>query len=316
MPEDGKAFLEVCGYLPPQLRQTLERLPERVQAQLHEIRLRAGRPVCLFDGRASLVLCRDGSVSEQAARAYLLSRTELEETFRAVCEYSVHSFQEEIRQGFVTLRGGHRAGLCGTCLMDQGRVVGVREISSLNLRIAREKPGCAGELARRLFGRGLCSALLVGQAGSGKTTLLRDLIRQLSDGLCGTAYKVAAVDERGELAAMWHGVSQHHLGRNTDVYHLYPKHIGMSMAVRTLSPQVVACDEIGTEDDLDALVQSMNAGAAVLATVHGAGLEEIRRRGRLSRLLRAGVFDHAVILSGSGAPGSVREILPLKEGVG
>lgn len=312
MQGDAKPFLEVCGYLPPLLRATLEKLPRPVQEGLHEIRLRAGKPVCLFDGRASYVLCRDGSFSEQAAKAYLLSRNELEETFRSLCEYSVHSFQEEIRQGFLTLRGGHRAGLCGTCLMDQGRLVGVKEISSLNLRIARERPGCAGELARRLFGSGLCSVLLVGQAGSGKTTLLRDLIRQLSDGLCGTAYKVAAVDERGELAAMWHGVSQNRLGRNTDVYHLYPKHIGMSMAVRTLSPQVVACDEIGTEDDLEALLQSMNAGAAVLATVHGAGLEEVRRRGKLSCLPEAGVFDYAVILSGSGTPGSVREIVPLK----
>lgn len=313
MDENRKGFLQVCEYLPAGLRLTIKKIPQFMQDSLHEIRLRAEKPVCLFDGKNSYLLNRDGTVSTENGRAYCISKRELDETFKLLCEYSVHSFQEEIRQGFITLRGGHRAGICGTCLLDQGRVTGVKEISSVNLRIARQMMGVADELYQKLFLDGLHSVLIVGQAGSGKTTLLRDLIRQLSEGRAGRSYKISVVDERGELAAVWRGVSQNQLGKNTDVYHLYPKHIGMSMAIRTLSPQVIACDEIGSEDDILALLQSMNAGVSVLATVHGSSLEDVNNRGKIASVLSEGVFDFAVILKGTGCPGEVKEIVRLAE---
>lgn len=314
MQEMDFQLAQAAAYLPPALQMILKKLPPGFGAQIHEIRLRAGQPVALFDGKTAYLLEQDGRIGAQRnGRAYLFSRQELEATFRAVCEYSVHSFQEEIKQGFVTLKGGHRAGLCGTCLLDHGQVIGLKEISSINLRIARQMLGSADFLYSKLFSGEAKSVLLIGQAGSGKTTVLRDLIRQLSDGKNGTSYKVAVIDERGELSASYHGVSQNQLGYNADVYHLYPKHIGMSMALRTMSPQIIACDEISTEDDIEVLLQSMNAGAKVLATIHGSSLAEVSRRGKLSVLLKAGVFDAAAVLSGTKAPGTVAEIISLRE---
>lgn len=302
-------FLRVCGYLGHHLGGIMKRLPPQIVSETHEIRLRIQRPVVLFNGRTHLFLQMDGSISPQSTeRNYLLSPKEMQDCFRMVCEYSVHSFQEEIRQGFITIRGGHRVGLSGTCISDQDRMCGMKDISSLNIRLARQIKGVADPLVEKLFDSGLISALIIGGVGSGKTTLLRDAVRQLSNGCTGTPLKVAVIDERGELSATHQGVAQNDIGEHTDVYHLYPKAVGMSMALRTLSPHVIVCDEIGREDDISALLESMNTGVAVLATAHGNTLRDVLQRDKIARFIRCGGFQRAVVLEGYHNPCAVKSI--------
>lgn len=310
-------FQQLCGYFSTNLRQLMQKLTLDIIISLHEVRLRAERPVTLFTGKEFWYLQIDGSVSRIAGnRCYRISKRELEECFKLVCEYSIHSFQEEIRQGFVTIRGGHRVGLSGTCVKEDGEIIGMRDIGSMNFRLARQVYGVADELIARVFMERICSVLIIGEAGSGKTTLLRDTVRQLSDAKTGRPLKIAVVDERGEIGAVYQGTPQNDIGMNTDVYHLYPKAKGMSMAIRTLSPQVLVCDEIGSEDDVQAILESMNAGVHIIATTHGTSVAEVLRRGQLASLIRQGGFQKAVILKGYGRPGEIERIetlLPSEE---
>lgn len=307
-----QAFLQVCGFISPSIRMLLQKIPDGVKEGVREIRLRVNRPVVLFTGNETYLLRQNGSLSQCGREGcYLVAPRELEECFKLICEYSVHSYQEEIRQGFVTLRGGHRVGLCGTGIVEKGTVSGMKEISSMNIRIAHQVTGVADELIRQLFLNGVHSVLIIGETGSGKTTLLRDLIRQLSDGKAGYPVKVAVIDERGELGAVWRGIPQNDLGLNSDIYHLYPKPKGMGLALRTLSPQVIACDEIGSEDDIDGILLSMNAGVCVIATAHGDSLEVVSRRKNISALLESRAFEWAVVLEGNRFPCQVKEFRAL-----
>jgi stage III sporulation protein AA len=310
-----QSFLQVCEYITPSIGSLLQKIPFEIQQSIQEIRLRIGRAVVLMNGKTTWFLRRDGMLSKTAdSFNRIASADEVEESFKLVCEYSVHSYQEEIRHGFVTLRGGHRVGLCGTGVVENNQVMGMKEISSMNYRIARQITGAADELMRRLRWNPLPSVLIIGETGSGKTTLLRDLIRQLSDGKSGEYVKVAVIDERGEIGASWRGIPQNDIGLNSDLYHLYPKPVGMSMALRTLSPQVIACDEIGKEDDVDGILLSMNAGASILATAHGTSLQQVSRRKNIALLLQNQVFQWAVILHNGTKPCRIKEICQLTQG--
>lgn len=307
-------FLRVCTYLGRDLGEVLRRLPEDQASDIHEIRLRVEKPVTVFTGQANRYLNRGSTLSDApSSMNYLLSPQELQECFRLICEYSIHSFQEEIRQGFVTIVGGHRVGLCGTSILEAGQVVGIKDISSLNVRIARQVMGVADQLLEQVFFDGLHSTLIIGSVGSGKTTLLRDAVRQIGNGHllrlnASEPIKLAVLDERGELAATHQGVPQHDVGRHTDVYHLFPKAIALSMALRTLSPQVVACDEIGREDDILALLESLHTGVKILATAHGTSLQEVLNRGKIADFVRQGGFERFVTLEGHHAPTAIRSV--------
>ena len=186
----------------------------------------------------------------------ICTKQELEETFEALCEYSVHSHQQELRQGYISTRSGCRAGVAGTTVVEGGRVVSMRSITSLCIRVARPHPGCAASLARALTdSRGrVHSALLCGEPSSGKSSLLRDLARQLSQGLTGRRYRVSVIDERGELSGVPEAPGQASL-RNCDVLLYCPKPAGIGQAVRCLAPDVLLFDELGVRADPEAVCQ-------------------------------------------------------------
>lgn len=307
MDEFEKRFDEAAGFLTPNLRRYLLVLPGTVKRQVSEIRLRNNGPLVLTGaGGAPWFLNKTGQISEIPGKEPLsCSPDELLQCFHSLCSYSVHTHQREIIEGYLSLRGGHRAGIAGSAVIDGGKVVSVKEISSVNLRIAREVTG-ASDMLRPLFCRGARGVLIAGKPASGKTTLLRDLARQLSNGNFGRMYRVLAVDERGELAAMSNGRPHNDLGYNCDVIRGFPKAEAVTMGVRSLSPEVVVCDEIGSAAEARALGSALNCGVAAVASVHAASRQELFSKEWIMPLIQGGVFENIVILEEKA---KVREIV-------
>lgn len=244
---------------------------------------------------------------------YIVSRDELRECVRILTEYSLHSYQREINAGFITIRGGHRAGIAGSCVYEAGRILSVNEISSVSLRIARQITGVADGLVRRLFPERVCSTLIAGEPASGKTTLLKDIARCLSGGVPGYYTKLSLIDERGEIAAVYRGVPQNDVGIMTDVFDGYQKGEGMAIAIRAMSPRALILDEIAGEADAMSVRQGLNAGVAVIATVHASNLDELYRKRHIRALITEGAFEKIVLLRGADAPCQVNEIVEPKE---
>ena len=248
--------------------------------ELAEIRLRAGRRAVAVNTSGGMCCCSEP-----------FSEKEIGDCFAELCRYSVHSYTEEIAQGYITLDGGHRVGICGTAVTAHGKIAGIKDISSLNIRIAHEVKGWAGEIYVRFFRKQISSLLLAGKPMSGKTTVLRDLAR-----LIGADRKVTVIDSRNEISASVHGRAVLDVGLNTDVLCGCGKSEGIMLALRSMSPDVIICDEIG--DDSDAVRDCMFCGVKLVAAVHAGSLDELSRRSGISSLLR--LFDAAAVIGNRG----------------
>ena len=272
--------------LPGRLRALALAQPPEVRRLAEEFRLRAGRPLA--------VLLPEG---EQT-----LGDTVAQEDLEALCDlatdYSRYAAEETLRQGYLSVRGGFRVGLCGTAVMKDGANTTLRDLSSAAVRIARQRRGIGEDIVPRLFRDGRYqNTLLLSPPGGGKTTLLRDLVRCLSTGGPGRpGLRVSLIDERGEVAVMVRGVPQMDVGPRTDVLDACPKALGIPMALRAMNPQVIAVDEITAEADLRAAVQAAGCGAGLLATIHAANVSELGQRPLYRQLLSEGVFRLAVCI--------------------
>ncbi len=302
---------EILSYLPMELYDLFNALPQEILTGIKEIRLRVNMPIVLFMGDKSLILHEDGQANENYKKGHIITKSKLKELFLGFCEHSVHSFQNEIKNGFITINGGHRIGICGTCIVEDKKVVGIKDISSLNIRIARQINGISNIIFDKVFYKGLESVLIIGSPGSGKTTVIKDIARKLSNAEFGEIIKVAIIDERSEIAATHSGEAKNDIGFSADVYNLYPKDVAMSMALRSASPQVFICDEIGNEDDVELIMQSINTGVYIIATAHGENVQALKKRKHLKKLLDNEVFTKAVVLKNANSPGEISEILDL-----
>ena len=285
--------MDVLPYFPGKIRHLLEQTVFSGWLEVEEVRLRANAPLTIGVWGDSCFITETGEITNHEKYAYRVTTDEVQSTFLAICENSIYAHMEEIRQGFLTLKGGHRVGICGKAAVEEGRLKTFKEISSLNFRIAREVLGIADAIIDDIVqGREIQSTLILSPPQSGKTTLLRDLIRQISN----RGFKVGVADDRGELGAMYCGVCQNDLGAQTDLIDNAPKAEAISLLLRTMSPKVIASDEIACKKDVDAIRIAHGTGVAIIATTHGNNLAEVKQRALLKTLFDEKVFSRAVIL--------------------
>ncbi len=269
--------------LPPKIADVLRSIPVCIKNTASEIRLRAGGPVALTCDRV-FYLSKSGEVSALLPQQPLIATEEdLYDVLCRLCGHSVYTRAEELRQGFISMKNGHRAGVCGR--FHSGFF---KDISSVNIRIAREVIGAA----EPLYGLADKGILIAGRPGSGKTTVLRDLVRNLS----ANGRRISLVDTRGEIAAAMGGKATLDVGINTDVITGGDKAKGVEIALRTLFPEYIAFDEIGNSDELSAVSESFFSGTGIITTAHAANMEEIMSRPVTSRLVKLGVIDTVAIL--------------------
>lgn len=273
---------QAAGLLPLGLRQLALEVPRTEQVIAEEFRLRIGCPMSITLPEGEIIL--PGSP--------IIDSNDLYSVLEIATNASAHTALGRVRQGFVTVRGGHRLGLCGNVVCKDGGIHNIRSISSMNIRIARQIPGIGDELLRTLRAqKNVPSVLVVAPPGAGKTTLLRDLIRGLSSGVGGIPLRVGVADERGELGAMWNGVPQLNLGPHTDVLDGCGKAEGLMMLLRGMNPQVLAVDEITSPEDMEAIQTAVGCGVSLLATAHGSSMGDLRKKPHYEKMLRNKIFQ-------------------------
>lgn len=281
--KQDKAWQQAISCLPPPRAAQLAALDR--QGEVEELRLRAGQPPAAKTAEG-----------EQPLDLRPVTAQELRETLSRAARYSVHSYAESLKNGFVTLGGGHRLGVCGTVAEENGQVVGVRGLASLNLRIARQFTGLAAQIVPWIGDGAPQSVLLLSPPGLGKTTLLREWVRLVSD----KGYTVAVADERSEIAALADGVPQFDVGRCTDVMEGCDKKQAALMLLKTMSPALLAFDEITAPADVEAVSLCAHCGTAVVASAHAADVDDLRRRPLYRAMLELGVFGRAVVITRKG----------------
>lgn len=268
-------------------------IPE--EGRVQEIRIRAGCPIFVrVNGR------------EVRLNGYADSRL-IRELMELFANHSLYAYEEEIRQGFLTIEGGHRVGISGKVVLDGERLRTIKDISGLNIRLAHEWKGCADGVLPWLYQDGeIQNTMFISPPGGGKTTILREVIRRISDGNpYGKGMAVSVVDERSEIGACLRGIPQCDLGQRTDIMDGCPKALGMTMMIRSMGPEVLAVDEIGTREDLRALRDAMRSGVKILVTVHGDSLEDVQKKPVLRDMVEERMFVRYVVLGRRSHPGTI-----------
>jgi stage III sporulation protein AA len=284
-------YKDLLIFLPELLRKKMEANGIQTES-LEEIRMRCRLPVQVIAGG------RETWLLDEKGQPWILSEDNFRKILEKLFHASPYAHEEELKQGYFTVEGGHRIGVGGTILMDKGEILSISPIRSLNIRIAHEIKGCANRILECFRTHGIGHTLIVSPPGMGKTTLLRDLVRQVSNFLEGKS--VALIDERKEIAGCIKGIPQYDVGQRTDILDNCPKTAGMLMAIRALAPYVLAVDEIGGKEDVEALGYASCCGCKLFATIHGNGISELKQKPYISDLLEEHYFRWFVQIKGKG----------------
>ena len=271
---------------------------------LQEIKLRVEKPLLLVYRGEEII------PGNQRGKPYIVTREDIREMLEYISNYSLYAYEQEMKQGYITIEGGHRVGMTGQAIIENGKVKNLRYISSINLRMSHEILGCADPIFPFItYNKKLYHTLIVSPPRCGKTTLLRDMIRQISNGNGWiNGMSVGVVDERSERGGCYMGVAQTQLGIRTDVLDCCPKAEGMIMLIRSMGPEVIAVDEIGTAEDVHAIEYAMHCGCKMLATVHADSMEELRKKPLFDQMVAEKRFERYVLLENREHVGQVEGI--------
>ena len=287
-------LMELLNYFPSNIGNLITntiKQNKKIEEELQEIRIRCNRPIILKLRNIEIVI------------EYDVNETEIMQTLERLCNNSIYAYKNQICEGFITVKGGHRVGISGTTIIENGKIINMKYITSLNFRIARQKIGCSNNVIENLINtttNSIYNTLIISPPGCGKTTLLRDIVRNISNGISSLKFKgltVGVVDERGEIAAMYKGIPQNDVGTRTDIIDNMPKAEAMRILVRSMSPNVIACDEIGSMEDINAIDYAMCSGVKGIFTAHGKDLEEVSKNPELSKLLNKNIFERIILLN-------------------
>ena len=290
----------ILTYLPKNITNLISKIPPDQKEELEEIRIRVNRPIELMLKGAPRFL------------SYIVQPEDAIHLLNKISHFSIYTLEEELKRGYITVSGGHRIGLAGKVILEDGKVKAIRDISSFNIRIAREKVGIAEPIIPYIYNGIWMHTMIIGPPQTGKTTLLRDIARIISTGNRARgiqAFKVGVVDERSEIAGCVHGVPQLTFGQRLDVLDACPKAEGMMMLIRSMSPDVLIVDEIGRKEDAEAIQEAVHAGIKLIMTTHGTSIEELRKRPSLRELIDQKIFERFIILSRTSGPGTITHIL-------
>ena len=282
----------------------LDEINKYKDEKIQEIRIKIEKPIILYTDRGEIILSNN------------VTKEDFKFIIQRISNYSIYAYEEEIKQGFITLKGGHRVGIAGECVMENNKIKTIKNISSLNIRISKEVIGCSKDVLKYIVSNNIIkNTLIISPPKCGKTTILRDITRVLSSGSLKenlTGKKVVVIDERSEIGASYNGIPQMNLGIRTDVLDNCLKREGMLMAIRSLSPDVLICDEIGTKEEIDALNTAFNSGVNIVVTVHGSSLGDIKKRRAFDDFLLSGIIERIIVLSNRLGVGTIENIYSIK----
>lgn len=286
---------EILDILPKNIRDLLEKTVDI--DKLQEIRLKVNRPLYVY------------SNNNEKSFHYKASLEEMKYVLQKISNYSIYAFEDEIKQGYITIKGGHRVGLCGTVVTENNIIKTIKNIVSINIRVAREVIDCSKEILPYMIEENnVLNTIIISPPKCGKTTILRDICRILSTGSSSlklTGKNITVVDERSELGACYNGIPQMNIGDRTDVLDNCPKSQGIIMAIRSMSPQIIICDEIGTSSDMESIIAALNSGVNLITTIHGFDVEDLYKRPVFREIMENGVFKRAIVLSNRKGVGTI-----------
>ncbi|MCR4796090.1 MAG: hypothetical protein K5898_13170 [Ruminococcus sp.] len=293
----------IINYLPERIRELLKAIPIEKMENIMELRLRGGGPVYLVYSDRICYLSQRGELTEMLTDSlFTASGAHIRDIIDRLCHYSMHSCAKQLREGFFVVENGVRVGVSGTYSTGDSAIL--TDFTSVNFRVSRCVQGCADDIFSKTYGK---NVIICGGVSSGKTTVLRELCR-----LTGSFRKSTLIDERNEISCLIRGIPQNDVGSLTDVISGSPRSVGIMSAIRTLSPDVIFCDEIASQEDVEAILDGIGCGVVFTVTAHGTNYTDLLRRKEIAYLIEKGRFDLAVFLKGASFPGEVREIRRLK----
>jgi stage III sporulation protein AA len=304
---------EVLKYMPMEIKAMIEAMQPLLLESMEEVRLRQNKPIILYGGGREYIINKNGQLVFDPRNAYICSLEDIKNAVSLITNFSLYSFEDDIRNGFVTIDGGHRVGICGKAVLENGKVRTFRDISFINYRVARQVLGAADRVLNYILNEdnAVYNTLIISPPQCGKTTILRDIVRQISGGIPAMGFKgkkVGLIDERNEIAACSLGLPKNDVGIRTDVLDGCPKAEGIQIMIRSMSPEIIATDEIGRSDDAGAVLDAINAGVKIITTIHGSNIEDFLRKPALEKL-HVNLFERYIVMSRRQGVGTIEAVL-------